>query len=227
MQFTLDDCRTVVVLAFVKQVYFRYRTMKNTHRGVMLDWRQLQNLNDIVSDLRSLHALKSYPIGGKMWLTYEDNNVIQLADDKSYFCFSHHAWKEYIRTTHWNLFQYFRDEVVACDQLYANDESQHEARPRRPLSHLRRKQYVISRSTGNACYATHQRKKYPTISKWHSATSRRHPHPRRRKDARRVLKEIKIEKEDETMSGNEADFDEHGSECTVEDPCCSPQLDLE
>ena len=226
MQFKLDDCRSVLVLTFVKQVYFRYRTVKNAHRGVMLDWRQLQNLNDIVKDLRSLRSLKAYPIGGKTWLTYEDN-VFQLADDKNYFCFSNQAWKEYIRMVHWNLFQYFRDEVVARDQLHADDENQHEARPRRPLSHLRRKQYVLSRSTGDACYASHQRKKYPTISKWHGSTSRRHPHPRRRKDAQRILKEIAIEEEDAKMSGNEADAEEHGSECSIEEPDCSPQLELE
>ena len=226
MQFLLDDCRTVLVLSFVKQVYFRYRTMKNTYRGVILDWRQLQNLNDIVMDLDSLYALKTYPIGGKMWLTYDDSKI-QLANEKSFFQFTQQSWREYIRTVHRQVFSYFRDEVVACDQLHADDENRQKTRFRRPLSHLRRKQYVLSRSARDACYASHQRKKYPNVSKWNGTTSRRHPHPRRRKDARRILKEIEIEKEDVAMSGDEADVEEHGSECTIEEPCCSPQLDLE
>ena len=226
MQFSLDHSRSVLVLKFVKQVYFRYQTRKNTYRGVILDWRQLQNLHDIVTDLDSLYSLKTYPIGGNMWLTYDDTKI-QFANEKSFFQFTQQSWRQYIKTVHWQVFSYFRDEVVARDQLHADDENRYNTRPRRPLSYLRRKKYILSRSSRDARHASHQRKKYPNVSKWNGTTSRRHSHPRRRKDAQRILKEIEIDKEDATMLCYEADSEKHGSECSIEDSNCSPQLDLE
>ena len=218
MEWHLDSRQSVVEIKACTAIYFRNKTKGNYYRGIMLNWRQLQNLNDIIYDRSILSSMRYYPIGESVWLDYDEQKCIFQLTNRSrliFFRFTPHAWREYIKHVHKRMFSYFRDAIVSCDQHDANDEGGSSTRLRRTKSLFR--QQILPRSSRDATPKTHQRKKYTGFSKWYSTNSRSHSSSRSRKNEKRVHRKVTVNKEAEDVQSDESDFEKHGSNCSIEE----------
>ena len=199
---------------------FRHYTQRNVIQQVTLDWRQLQNLNDILHDLKILKEMKYYPIGDSLWLIY-DYPVIKLMNytTQTYFNFYKKSWTEYIRRVHRKIYSLARDgqrQRSYCE-YDADDESEFTHQLGRGASQLQKHYQILSRSARNGCNANEQRSKFANVSWRKSANSRRSLPIRGGKNASRIRREIKEDKEDGECSSQSTDNFEYGSEITLEE----------
>lgn len=218
MEWHLDCRQSVLEINACTAIYFRNKTKGHSYRGIMLNWRQMQNLNDVIYDRALLTSMRHYPIGENVWFEYDENKChFQLTNQsrRIYFRFTQHAWREYIKHIHKKVYYYFRDAIVSCDQHDANDEGGSNTQLRRSTSVFR--QHPLPRSSRDATPKTHQRKKYTSFSKWDRTNSRSHSSSRSRKDEGRVHRKTTVNKETEDVQCDESDFEKYGSDCSIKE----------
>ena len=218
MEYHLHPSQSVAVKDSL--VSFRHYTRRNTVHYLTLNWRQLQNLNDLILDIDIMKEMRNYPIGGGMWLTY-DYPIIQLRDyeRKHIFRFYTRSWQEYIRHAHRQVFSFVRHgkRKRTNNEYDADDESEQPYQSRKSISRLPRRCQILSRSSRNGSYENVKRSKSTIFPRRKDSNSRPRSPIRGGKDAMRISQQIKDDQEDGELSSDEFENGEHGSECSIEE----------
>ena len=218
MEYYLHPVQSVVVKD--SYVSFRHYTRRNTIHEFTLNWRQVQNLNDLMLDLHIVKDMRHYPIGAGIWLTY-DYPIIQLRDYERNrdFRFYIRSWDEYIRRGHRKIYSFARygEKQRAYHQYDADDESEQSHQSGKSTSYLQRRYKTLSRSTRNDSYENVKRPQSTVFSRRKGSNSRSDSPRRGGKHAKRIYQQIKEDREDGEISSDEFGNEKHGSECSIEE----------
>ena len=222
MEYYLHPAQSVLVKDSL--ISFRHYTRRNRIHYLTINWRQLQNLNDLILDIDIVKKIRNYPIGGGVWLNY-DYPIIQLCDYERNrnFRFYTRSWNQYIRQGHRRIFSFLRYGRCAHHEYDADDESEQAYRSRKSISYLPRRRQILLRSSRNGGYENVKRTQSTIFSRRESSNSRSHSLSRGGKDAMRISQQIKDNREDGEVSSDEFENDEHGSECSIEEESASEQ----
>lgn len=223
MLFHLHPRQTVVVVD-KRNIYFRHRTTKGVYRGVTLEWRHLQNLHDVVSDLETFKNMKFYPLGDGIWLN-NNHSCVELVDNRAsaYFSFYTRSWYAYIKHVHERLYSFFRHDArrrrrqLPSDQHDENVKSQSNSQSGRRPSFLSQRNKTLPRSAGNAHYANEQRKECAVVSSRTDTDSRQCKRIESRKNAGRAPSPPSEDREDGEVSSNETTSEEYGCDFSLEE----------
>ena len=209
--------RKQCVTAFARScIRFRHRTDTDFIYSVSLNWRQFQNLNDIVRDFETFKSLKYYPLGGGVFL-FRNRYTIKLINNRTncFFRFYESSWKNYLKCAHPRLFSYLRDGESVYHQPHARNESDFYNRLGGGARYLPSRYKTISRPPRNASDEDDKRSMCSNVSRRQGTNSRLYSHLRGGKHATRIHREIEEDQEYARFSSDEADNIEHGSECSI------------
>ena len=222
MEYYLHPLQSVVAKDF--HVTFRHYTRRNTIHEFNLNWRQVQNLNDLIVDLRSMKpeflTVRHYPIGGGVWLSY-NRPIIQLKDHerKREFLFYVRSWDEYLRRGHRTIYAFVRyGQKQGSNHKYdADDESERHNQSGKGMSHLQMRYKILSRSSRDGYHENVKRSQSTVFSRRKGSNSRTRSPVRGGKYGTRINRQIEDDREDGEISSDEFGNEEHGTECSIEE----------
>ena len=220
MLFHLHPRQSVVVDQH--RIYFRHHATKTTFRGVILKWRHLQNLHDIVRDLETFKNMKYYPLGEDIWANI-NGACVELVDNRAntYFRFFSRSWHEYITRCHRRIYSFFRHgsrgQRLSRYQHDENVNARSRCQPGRRESLFQQHNETLPRAAGNAHYANEQRTQCANISSRSNSNSRQHEGSHGRGDAKRDPTTSTEDNEYEQLSSDETGDEEYSCQFSIEE----------
>ena len=214
---TLHPRQRVTASLHRRQIYFQHYISKTAWCGLVLSWQQFQNMNDVLRNWKTLIDIRRHPLGEGVWLC-NYNPVICLQGKYSYFKFYRDSWYKYINSIRREVTSFFRYDFSKHQnyQYHATNANGSRHRPRSCVQ-LIHQHKTLSRSPRNVGDENEQRKKNAAISKRHNSNPRCDFSFRRAVNALRTKTSPEEEdREDEELSSDATDFEEHGDICTIE-----------
>ena len=214
MLVTLHHKQCVLVNSVIR---FRHYTLSGNYHEIVLNKRQLENLNDVIDNLRVLNSLNYYPLGGGIWFVHRGPNI-KLIDNHThtFFRFYQTSWYTYVKT-HSRLRRFLRDGKSYHHQSHANHERGLSHRLR-SVAHLSSKVHkAVPWTARNASDDHDERSKCANVSRRESSNSRPHSERRGGKHEKRSHHETEESKLNATQSSDEDDYYKYGGECTVKE----------
>ena len=197
-------------------IHFQHRATSGRRYEVVINDRQFLNLNDFIHNREKYCSLSHIPLGGGIWL-FQRDSLVKLIDNRnhSFFWFYKSAWSFYIHHGHASVYNYVRRS--ACRQLDAKYESQSDHFPGENTSCVSRHHKILSRTPRNDCHENDKRPQHSILSRRNGTSVGTRVRHRSGKDASRIHREIKSDREDGEFSSDGMDTIESCSKCSVEE----------
>jgi hypothetical protein len=231
MKLTIDSNQSVCIDSHGRVQFYHYITSSTFH-VLSLSYHQFLNLDDVMNGMKYFTRLKVFPLGGDVWLHSKMSTIMELYDHKNqtFFRFYPNGWEEYKNRLHPYIYSFLRDGVrntsssSSYHQHDARDESESKNSSRRPLSFIRRRKQILSRTTRNGAHENGKHTaKCSSLSRRKSSNSRCSFRRRSGKNAARIRKQIEEAQGDGELSSINSINQEYGSEPDIEIDSESPE----
>ena len=221
MIITLHDKQQICVDSRIR---FQHRADSGRRYEVVLNKRQLQNLNDAIIHRDEFHSLLHFPLGGSLWL-FRKENITKLFDNKRHLFFSFYAsaWHFYVRSIHKSLYDYIIHGKPYNYQSYAKHESRLCHSFGRSPSFTQEHFQTLSRSARNVDDENGKWSKCTVFPSRKGSNTWAHIRRRGRKHASRIHRKTTTNRENAACSDNENDSFEFSNECSIEEESLSPE----